>query len=354
VADVEARKSALHSAHLRGSLRATARQLLDADQRLSAAQSRLTNAQHDVADLRSARDTLRRAKALLLQDLRLLKQRSDRVGAQLADATKNLTVVDTELTTTQAELNASKAEVERQKAEVSRQNVALGSPILYESGHELLRAIVEVGDTPEETAEKLSSVLMAASAIAVASDVKTGPNGLSVKLVKGMPPTAAFTRERDIITSTAAELQKAGKRKFVVIVRVTRRLYRAEAAQAQVEFYILPYALAFAKGETITSVVIDGGQPRGEIFNQLWNLITKLVRREAGEHGLLRDPETGQYGSLPADQLLQALEAVSASHGPVTVQVRAEKDTYISDPLVIRIEVGDQEVRAGHANGAGG
>ena len=164
-----------------------------------------------------------------------------------------------------------------------------------------------------------------------------------MKLVKGMPPTATFTSERDIILSTAAELQKAGKRQFVIIVRVTRRLYEGEAAQAQVEFYPLPYALAFARGETICSVVIDGSQPRGEIFNQLWNLVTKLVRREAGQHGLLRDPDTGQYGSLPANQLLQALEAVAASRGPVTVRVRADKDTYISDPLLIKIEVGNQE-----------
>lgn len=360
-ADEEAKKSALHSAQLRGSLRATARQLVEADQRLGAAQNRLRNAQHDVADLRSARDTLARARDLLHTEVGLLKQASQRLEgdvraakAKLGEVKQALAAVDNQLTKTEAALNASEAEAARQKAEVNRQKAALGSPVIYESGQELLRWPVEVGDTKEQTEARLLGGLAAASAVAASAGAQPGENGLAVRLVKGLPPTASVTGERDIIARTAGVLQEAGKRKFVLIIRAVRRLHQGEMAQAQVEFYLLPYVVAFARDEVIASVVIDGSQSRGDIFSQLWNLITKVVRREAGEHGLLRDPETGQFGSLPANQLLQALEAVAAGHGPVTVRVRAEKDTYITDPLAIKIEVGEQKPGAGHVDGTGG
>lgn len=338
-------------ASLRQDLQGARSKVGDAEAQLSQARSRLLAAQRDVADLRNARQTLERAGYLLQRRVALLKGQSSRLEqnvkafrAELRTARADLEKVDAQLITTNAELTAREADLKRQLE-------AVGSPIVFESGHELLRVILEVGETGEETESKLSKVLMAAGEIASLRGAEVGPNTLAVRLVKGLPPTATGRTEREILTGTAQELQKGGKRKWVIIVRTTRRMYEAERVQAQVELYPLPYTIAFAKDQIIYSVAIDGSKPRGDIFNELWNLVTKVVRREAQESGLLRDPATQGYGSLPATEILEALDTISAAKRPMYVQIRAAKDTYITDPLEIKIDIKPSEGAKPSADG---
>lgn len=331
-----------HIASLRSDLRGARGELTHAQSRLSDAHSRLLGAQRDVADLRSARQTLERASYLLQRRVTVLKEQSSRLEGNVRDVKRQLAVTRSDLdkvngllATTNAELNARQAELERQ----------ITSPIVFESGHELLRVILDVGDSVQETEANLTKVLGAASEVAAANGAGAVPNGLAVRLVKGLPPDAATRDEHQILINTANELQKAGKRKWVIIVRTMRRMYAAERVQAQVELYPLPYVLVFAKDEVIYSVVIDGSKPRADIFTELYNLVTKLVRREAQGHGLLRDPATQGYGSLSATELLHAFDAIAAAGRPTLVEVKAARDTYIipsvqgEDPLSIRIEI---------------
>jgi predicted nucleic acid-binding Zn-ribbon protein len=348
-AQKQADESERHAVALRADLRNTGHQLQSAEGHLRSASSRLALAQHDIADLRTARSSLLRLRSHLQGQVTTLTARSgrlqrdvERVNGTLADVRSTLTGVDNELALVSAELRARQADLERQLA-------AANSPTIFESGHELIRAIIEFGSSIEDTEEKLSKLLMAASVAAQANGAEVGPNTLAVRLDGPRPPGLKPTdkpSEREILASFAAERQRAGPRKWVIMVRVLRRMYDAENAQASVELYSLPYVLAFHKDEVIYSARIDGSQPRASVFNELWNLVTKLVRREAQEHGLLRDPETNQYGSFPTGELLEALDTIASHHQPVLVQVRAARDTYITDPLAIRIEI-EPEQQAG-------
>lgn len=352
-ATTEAERSARHSARLRASLRETDRELAQADRHLQATARRLARAQQNVADLKAARDTLQRLKRLLEQRKGMLEQRVvelrgrvDGSTRKLAETEKSLHEVDTKLQETRAELYNAQDEWRRQRA-------VAASPIIYESGHELIRILMDVGETQEITEDRLRKLLLTASGIALSSGAKPLPNGLAVRLVRGLPLTAVFTSDAEALASTAAEMRKAATREWVVQVRAVRRLYEAEKAPAQIEFYLLPYAVAFRKDEVVTSIVVDGRETTAEIFNQLWNMVTTLVRREAQERGMLRDPKSGQYGSLPAEELLKALEAVAAAKEPVTVTVRTEKETHIADPLAIRLEVSRAPAGDAHDHGTG-
>lgn len=348
----QADESRRHAVALRTDLRNTGRQLQATEGRLNSASSRLALAQRDVADLRTARGSLLRLRANLQDQVTTLKARSQRlqgnveqVNATLADMRGTLTGIDNELALVNAELRARRADLERQ-------NAAANSPTVFESGHELIRAIIDLGNSVEDTEDKLSKLLMAASVAAESKGAEVGPNTLAVRLDGPRPPGLKPTdkpSEREILASFAAERQKAGPRKWVIMVRVLRRMYDVENAQASVELYSLPYVLAFHKDEVIYSTMINGAHPRAAVFNELWNLVTKLVRREAQQHGLLRDPETNQYGSLPAGELLEAFDTIASHHQPVLVQVRAARDTYIADPLAIRIDITpEQQALRGH------
>ncbi|MGE5530854.1 MAG: DUF3084 domain-containing protein [Bacteroidota bacterium] len=352
-AQKQADESRQHAVALRSDLRNTGRQLQATEGRLRTASSRLSLAQRDIADLRTDRGSLLRLRAHLQAQVTTLKARSrhlqgnvESLSATLADVQSKLTGVDNQLALVKAELTARQADLDAQLA-------AANSETIFESGQELLRAVREFGITVEDTEAKLSKLLMAASVVAQAQGAEVGPNTLAVRLDGPRPPGLKPTdkpSERDIMTSFATERQHAGPREWVIMVRVLRRMYQAENAQASVEFYSLPYVLAFHKDEVIYSARIDGSQPRASVFNELWNLVTKLVRREAQEHGLLRDPESHQYGSLPSGQLLEALDTIAARHRPVLVQVRATRDTYIVDPLDIRLDIEDEQQAAADAN----
>ena len=338
-----------HIVALRSDLSGARGELLSTQSRLSGTQSRLGRAQRDVTELKTARQTLRQASYLLQRRVAVLKDQSHRLGGNVRQIKRQLTVTqgdldkaDNLLTTTNAELTARQAELARLRAAVSA--------AVFTPGHELLRVILEVGDTADETRSKLSAVLVTASEIAAAKGAEVGPNMLAVRLVRGLPPSATTSDEREILTDTAAEMQKAGKRKWVVMVRAAGPMYEKERVQAQVELYPLPYVIAFAKDQVVYSIVVDGSKPRGDIFTELLNLVKQLVRREAQEYGMLRDPETQEYGRHPATEILRALDTISAAGEPMLVQVRATKDTYIADPLAIKLEVSPYEAPNAHAN----
>ena len=83
---------------------------------------------------------------------------------------------------------------------------------------------------------------------------------------------------------------------------------------------------------------VDGTLPRANIFGALWNLIPQ-TRQAARAAGMLADPDTGQFGEAPAQQILDALDKIQQMHSQATVRVAAARDTFVAEPLVIEIEV---------------
>lgn len=341
-------------------------------QELFQTQRVLTGVQGHVArttrQLQAARDQVRaasanagrleRVAAATQAMLAPLQERLEKLQTELQGLQTALAKTSTQLADTNQELLVGEAAVKAREADLAvlKQNFEdalrlLSSPVELESGHELVRAIIEVGETQEETEESLLKLLITASRAAALRGATPGPNGLAVRLIRPLPPNtspeAGLPDQAAILRSFASELQAGGPGTFVIGVRVARRMYRLEAAPVGVELWpsrprARPYVRAFLENQVIYETEIDGSGSRLAIFTQLYNLVTKIVRREAQENGLLPHPETGEYGTTDFGQLFDALDAIDAHEGPVRVRVLAAQDTFILDPLVIRIEVGDE------------
>jgi uncharacterized protein (DUF3084 family) len=352
----QARQSESRAFELRVFLRDTTENLRVARQQVAGASQRLTQAQREVAGARVETGNLQRIRARLNTTIQTLQRTLGALQGQLSRAQHEVEQKAGELALTSAELDARK----RDLGEYERTyRVLIKSPVVLETGHELVRIILETGDTVEETeAELVTVVLAAASEAAAAQGAEASPGGLAVRLMRPLPAQweneDELPEEADILRAFAAERQTAGKRRWVVGVRVARRMYRDEVGPVGVELWALPYVRAFVEGDVIYSVELDGSGSRTEIFTQLWNLVKQIVRREAKARGMLADPDTGEYGSIPVAQLLAAMDEVAAAGGPVQVRVIAAKDAYIADPLFIRIEVGKGETASrgsGHSGG---
>jgi len=328
-----------------------AKEVLAARRQYGRAQARLAQANGAVRALRETVGTLRNTKQVVLAQLRRLDRDLDHTRQELGatqhtleQRTADLHRTDADLTRRSGELAALQARYQAlENAYRVRQDVVSRGEVLFEPGHELIRGIFDVKVSAAEMEEALRRLLIPASEAAFQQGATVGSNGLAVRLAYPVPPEwkpgEDYPSQEEIIRYVASQLRAAEPEQMVVGVRVVQRVFPGESQPPRVEFWAVPYRLIFDKGDIIYAVTIDGDQPRSEIFTQLWNLITRLVRREAKAKGLLPHPKTGEYGSLPAAQLLEALDAISALKAPARVEVVASRPTHTTDPLVIKIEV---------------
>ncbi|NPV47172.1 MAG: DUF3084 domain-containing protein [Armatimonadetes bacterium] len=323
----------------KGRLLEARRRLRQAESGLGRARRSLTRLQGQVATLKAVERNLKASKEDLKAQVGRLQGRLYGLEAQVKTTDEALTQRTREL----QDLETRRDEL--QKAYLLQRAVVSG-PVLFEPDYELIRVVLPTRQREDEVAATLTQVLLAASEAAHERGVPLGPTARAVKVMGPLPPdwnpAAALPSEEEIIRYVARELRALETEKAVVSVRVDRRVFEGEDVPARVAFTWLPHRLVFRSGEVIYAVTIDGGGTRTEIFNQLWNLITKLVRREAQDKGLLPNPRTGEYGTLPSDELLDALDQVAARDAPTRVEVRAARDTYNSDALSVEIEVADE------------
>lgn len=349
-AALQAAKSEQQAIEFRRELFATQRALAGTQQQLSSAHKQLDQARREIrlasataAHLRNLAASLQSLIASLQSKLKGLQEKLTQKTQEMAALKKDMAALQEELLVLESQRKAREADVAYLKESAMQ---LIRSPVDLERGHELIRAIIEVGDTLEETEEHLRKLLVMASQAALGRGAEPGPNGLAVRLLLPLPPGYAEEQglpdEGAILRSFAQELQAAGKRYFVVGVRVARRMYRVEVAPVGVELWALPYVRVFLENEVIYATKIDGSLPTVEIFKQLYNLVTKILRREAKEKGLLPHPETGEYGVTNFEQLFEAMEKIASFKKPVLVKVLAAQDTFIVDPLLIKIEVEEQ------------
>ena len=63
------------------------------------------------------------------------------------------------------------------------------------------------------------------------------------------------------------------------------------------------------------------------------------LREVAIARGLLPDPATGEYGALPADDILEAVDKVAKATEPMEIVLRVARDVHTTEPLLVRLEV---------------
>jgi uncharacterized protein (DUF3084 family) len=324
--------------------------VLRAERQLGAAHRNFGRLQGEVGRLRSTVKSLRDTKQRLAQQAEKLRVQYQGMRASFQQVRHDLRETEGELVNKTAEVNARMAELKAAQSEYQRlenrylyqRNVVTG-PVLFEAGHELVRAIVDARQPLMDLDATLTKLLLPASEAAATQGAVVGANGLAIKAVMPLPaswkPGDELPSEDDIISHVATELHESEMDRAVVGIRVLRRVFRAEDLPPRVEYWVAPYKKVFSEGDVVYSAVLSGDDVRAEHFNQLWNLLTKLVRREAQERGLLPHPRTGEYGQFQPAQILEALDEIGRQKGPARVSVVAARDTYTTDPLQVRIEV---------------
>ena len=350
----------------RGALGTTQRTLQAAERSLKQAREGLQKAQFALkqqnADLSFARKNVRDVRgALSLANTQLVTAKTEFAQAQseLGDAQKRLMSVQAEiepLKNVQRQFNEAKQEydllqthlaaVEQQLARYRLAHKAIVTQdVAFEPGQEILRAYVDSTLSQDQIEAMLNLFVDRAGRLADEGyGIARGPNGRAVRVISPVPiglmPGQAT--ESEVISEVASQIHGGQLGTYVVLLRAWGRAFRQQAEEMAVEFWAAPNKIVFKSGEVILQGTVDGSQPRALVFGELWAIV-KDIRRVAIDRGMLQNPRTGQYGEVPADDLLNALDKILAIKKPARIKAIAQRDVRVappeSAPMIVSLEV---------------
>ncbi len=349
----------------RGRLGQTRGELGQAHSSLSAARGDLTAARADLAsariDLTQAKENLQATRAGLettqkslqasnrsLESVTAELKQLDTLERKVAGAQEYLSEADERLAAKQQQLEETERRLAWTEQLVEDYKIAFSAiieqPIALEAGEEVIRAFVDSGLSRDQIEAALQGLLRLAGRAAAAHGIGPGRGDASVVVVSPLPPERGPGRvdEQDIVSEVARQIHAGGAPTYVVIIRAWSRAYERQPQPAAVEFWVAPNKTVFRAGEVILSTVIDGGLPRPRVFQALLET-TRSIRRVAAARGMLSAPETGEYGKVPAEDLLDAMDQILAIGGPARIRFVVVVDARVAqprdEPMVVSVEV---------------
>jgi len=335
---------------------------------LQEAKSELDQSRAVLSQVRTENQTLEHQRASLREEV-------DTLEGQLKSTQGQVDVVNRELENKKRELQPVQEELELKLERLDKLQVqlkdleralrgweqAVYGPKLFDAGQELLRNVIRSDQTVEQiesslvirsdqTVEQIESSLrenlILASKIARASGVEI-KEGRAIRVLAPIPEGKRFgeVSESRIIVAVARKIKEGEEDSYIVSMKVLATVFAAqpEPEPVPVMLMVIPNSRVYERGETIVRLQIDGSLSRDKVFAQIWSILSRL-RNEAQERGVLAHPETGQYGDVPAEQLLAALDQLLAVGKPQTVRAIAAEDVYRAglSPFLVAIQVGEE------------
>ena len=348
--DAEVRQLGGQVTQLQGTLTRTKSQLNVTARRLVATAKSLADTQKQKEALDGVVSGLRDTQ----EKLRLEVQNAQR---DLTEAQRHLQAADDELAAKKEQLGVLQQQLEVAGGTAvyeAAQGIATGATgaVRYEPGTELMRTTVDTGQTQAQIEATLHELELVASRKPEGLGVRAPEGGLAVRLITPVPPgTTAreLPNEDDLISLVAQEIRGSGAPQCVAVITVSLRSFYGDDPKRPVaaDLSFRRNTLVYPRGAVIVHRVIDGSQPRAQVFEELWGVHGGLLgdlRAASQEAGLMRDPQSGQYGEVPAEELLRALDALVASKQAQEVEAVATHDVWVANepPFVVTLKVGPQ------------
>ena len=317
--------------------------LRDTQSQLTQTQSSLTSVEAALAQSNRRVEDLQTEETGLRQEVMQLQANARRYSEDARNARQELNAI-------QQELQVKQDQVARQQQQLlvyTRMLQATAGEVRYEPGAELIRAAVSTTQTTAQIEASLQELLVLASKVAAAKGAGQAASGLTVVAVAPVPEGATSfpPREDLVLRSVAEEVSRMTTASCVVATRVALRSFVDDGLPVAVELWAKPNVRVFEKGQVIVAQEVDGSRPRAEVFQQILGLLGAL-RQAAQQAGLLRDVETGQYGQVPAEQILEVLDRLVSSQVKLRVEAVAAEDVYVASdkPFVVLLQaVGPEE-----------
>lgn len=289
----------------------------------------LDSGQEKIATLQTRETTLNSRLVTLEGHISTLEGRIAERGRQLEEV--------------QDELQDKKAQLLSVQRELLGWQLGAKGPVAYEPGDEIIRAVIETHQTHQQIESSLVEVLVWASKAAQGQGVRPGESSPAVRLLGPVPAGKApgHVSHARIVKAVARQIWQSAESSCVVSVKVLARAFKRQPEPAWVMLWSTPNRCVFRRDETIVSVQIDGGAPRAAVYRDLMRLLGRL-RQTAQEKGVLPVPGTGQYGEVPAEEVLAMLDKLLETGQSRPVYALSAENVYVANeqPFLVTLKVG--------------
>jgi uncharacterized protein (DUF3084 family) len=328
------------------------RQRRDVLSQLEQTNDQLRDLNQQRTQLGAEAERLRADRDRLADELDDLKRQSEQLYNQIAQYRRNLESTQEALAEQQMQLARAEERIrdaeeymrrlnERYTSWIREQRIIEESPVVYEPGDEIVRASVSTAQKRAQVEGVLAELLVLANNAAIRRGVLPDATGRALQLVRPLPAHASLEgepSEQDIIAEVAGRILESTEEGFVVRIRSLERHFLLERRRVLVEMHITPDKVRFRQGEVIDRIRVEPPVKRAEVLRRIFAARGRL-REVAAARGLLPDPKTGEYGGLPAEDVMRAVDEVSEARRPVEIRILAARDVRTADPLIVTLEV---------------
>ncbi|MGO8670465.1 MAG: DUF3084 domain-containing protein [Capsulimonadaceae bacterium] len=333
-------------------------QLQDTDQKLRASQAKLMAATRGLVaaqlSLAGARRSLIGAEAdLSLAHVSLVERKQEVAEAQGKLRKAQLDIHEAQLLTEgltekEQQLKLRNDSLVAQNNDLETKNVGfynLGN-VIYRSGDEIDRTVVDTGQTTAQIRQVLDEWLARMSDVADKHGATTGPNGRAVMVeatvrAQASAPDVAVPEDESLnLLADRIHGQRGIFNSVVVVATACGNALVGEPMRVTLQ----PFnnIMVFPKDKEIASVIVDGTQPEHVIVASLQAFLESTIRPIAQGANIMphidavtRQPSYGQVDNN-WDELVHDIQARGAG---AKVRAVTGQDIYTSGPLDLSLEL---------------
>ena len=300
-------------------------------------------------ELQKNRDTMGQMEIDLFEsrgDLAEKQEELTRIETQLAEGTKNLEEARGRL----EEMNKTREKMEREQAALEKENNRL-----MKESKELAASVASLKKESEALKSGMQRLregrIAALSGEILSQAVLTGP-----EIDPGQVDQYIYRLRSE---ARALLAYRFGKRPEAVSLpnitvesqryvkdRVTRdpgrwllrlvaegNAVEGEAVATKLECY--PSSLVYRENEILYSHTFTPDAPRQEIEETVFQAL-KTLNQNAVSRGILRDPISGNVGSIDTAEFLDALDHITEVENNISLEIVAARDIYTEGPLRVK------------------
>ncbi|MGE4445402.1 MAG: DUF3084 domain-containing protein [Synergistaceae bacterium] len=270
------------------------------EEKLSAGTKSLKEARAELEKMTIIKDKTEEEQKILLEEKAILEQESKKLEASVA---------------------ALKQEAEKLKADIQRLREGR---IAVLTGEKLAQGVISGPESTVRHVDQAVERLIAETQALLAYRFGTKPESIKRPLVD----KSSIDRAKSIISKTPG--------RYLLRLTALSNAVEGEPVMAELETYSTK--VIFNSGDILAEKNIKKGSQREDVEETLF-IMLRDVNLRAARDGVLRDPLSGNVGSIDTAEFMQVIEDITNSKSDVMLRIYAAEDIYTEGPVKIKFKI---------------
>jgi uncharacterized protein (DUF3084 family) len=270
------------------------------EQRLAAGTKSLREARAELERMTAIRASTEEEQKALLKEKASLEQETKRLESSVASL---------------------KDEAERLKADIQRLREGRIAAL---TGERLAQGVISGSELTSQQIDLAVDRLTEEARALLAYRFGTKPEAIKMPIVD----KNSIDRAKSVLSKTPGRW----------LLRLTALSNAVEGEPVMAELEIYNTKRIFASGDLLAEKTVNKGSSREEAEEMLF-LALRDINLKAAREGVLRDPLSGNVGSIDTAEFMQVVENVTDAKSDVRLRIYAAGDIYTEGPVKIRFEL---------------